>query len=161
MKMIVCCDIKGGFSKDKKIPWLNEAFSKADLKRFRKLTLNSVVVMGRNTYNEIASLNPKEIKGSILPNRECYVLTSNPNRKCKGAITISSIEDIKTEKDVFIIGGYSLYLENIDKCNTVYLSRINKDYNCDQLFPEYLLSTFTKYEETSEFLELSFETYSK
>lgn len=159
MKLIACCDINGGFAKEKQIPWLNEEFSKLDLKRFRELTTGQCVVMGRNTYNEIAGL--REIKDSVLPNRECYVITSDPDNECKGATTVLTLEDIQTDKEMFIIGGGKLFQNTIKQCDTVYLSVINRDYQCDQLFPGQCLTKYKAEHVASEHPDLVFVTYTK
>lgn len=159
MKLIACCDISGGMSKNKQIPWLNEEVSKIDLKRFKDLTTGHAVVMGRNTYNEIAGL--REIGDSILPNRECYVITSDPDNACKGATTILTLDDIQTDKEIFIIGGAKLYQTTLTKCNTVYLSIINHDYECDQIFPGQPLVKFKSEQVESGHPDLAFVVYTK
>ena len=140
MKIIACCDKFYGFAKNKRIPWMGEDFCKIDLMHFKKITEGSVVVMGRNTYNEIAGL--REIKTTVLPNRDCYVVTSDISNLCQGAITISSVDEIETDKEIFIIGGYQLYCQYIDKCDEIYLSVINNNYNCDQFFPIHLVDGY-------------------
>jgi dihydrofolate reductase len=159
MKLIACCDIKGGFAKDKQIPWLKEDFSKLDLKRFKELTNGQCVVMGRNTYNEIASL--RTIKDSVLPNRECYVITSDPDNACEGATTILTLDDIQTDKEIFIIGGGKLYSNTIKHCDTVYLTVINRDYECDQFFPGQCLVNYKADHVQSEHPDMVFVTYTK
>lgn len=136
ISIIVACDNKGGIAKNKTIPWLNEEWSKYDLKRFRDITSNSVIIMGRNTYNEIVELRP--IKEDILPNRKSYILTRNPSNVCKGAITIDSIQkviELEHDKNIFIIGGTSLFSESIKYCDRLLLTYIDKDYLCDDYFP--------------------------
>lgn len=159
MKLIACCDIEGGIAKDKQIPWLNEDFSKLDLKRFKELTTGQCVVMGRNTYNEIAGL--REIGDSVLPNRECYVITSNKENTCKGATTISSVDEIQTDKEIFIIGGEQLYREYLRKCDTVYLTIINHDYECDQQFPGQWLIRWKAEEVDCDHPKIVFVVYTK
>lgn len=159
MKLIACCDIMGGMAKDKQIPWLGEDFSKLDLKRFKQLTDGHCVVMGRNTYNEIAGL--RDIGESVLPNRECYVITSDTDNLCKGATTVLNLEDIQTDKEIFIIGGTKLYQTTIKHCDTVYLSVINRDYECDQQFPGQPLVHFNKEQVDSGHPDLAFVVYTK
>lgn len=159
MKLIACCDIMGGMSKEKQIPWLKEEVSKIDLKRFKQLTDGHAVVMGRNTYNEIAGL--REIGDSVLPNRECYVITSDPDNECKGATTVLTLDDIQTDKELFIIGGMKLYQTTIRQCDTVYLSIINKDYGCDQLFPGQPLVNYKSEQVDSGHPDLAFVVYTK
>lgn len=159
MKLIACCDIAGGIAKEKQIPWLNTDFSKLDLKRFKELTTDQCVVMGRNTYNEIAGL--REIGETVLPNRECYVITTNKDNECKGAITISSIEEIETDKEIFIIGGEQLYREYLRKCDTVYLTIVGEDYECDQHFPGQWLVKYNMKQIDSGHPMLAFVEYTR
>jgi|688.fasta_scaffold00062_80 dihydrofolate reductase (trimethoprim resistance protein) len=162
ISIIVCCDERGGFAKNKQIPWINEEFSKTDLKNFRLLTTGNTIIMGRNTYNEIAELKP--IKLDLLPNRTSFVITSNPKHKCKGAKTFASLHQAieKSKTDVFIIGGYQLFVEAIKICNKMHISFINHDYNCDQFFPGELIddSWDINYEEAIP-NKLLFATYTK
>lgn len=136
LHIIVAYDNKGGFAKNKTIPWLNEEWSKQDLQRFRKLTDGCVLVMGTNTYNEIAGM--RTIKEDLLPNRKSYVVTSNPNKTFNGATTIASLSEVaklEPNRDIFVIGGERLYREAMHYCKSVFVTYIDRDYDCDQLFP--------------------------
>lgn len=64
--MIAACDINGLIGYDGKIPWHN----KTDLKRFKQLTMNSTLIMGRKTYESLPA--------NKLPGRTKYVLTYSP-----------------------------------------------------------------------------------
>ena len=60
--LIVAVSKNGCIGKDGSLPWqISE-----DLKRFRKITSNSVVIMGRNTFLSI---------GKALPNRENIIVS--------------------------------------------------------------------------------------
>lgn len=136
LHIIVAHDKKNGFARNKQIPWINEEWSKQDLQRFKKLTDGCVVVMGTNTYNEIASL--RTIKEDLLPNRTSYVITSNPTKSFNGAKTIPTLEalyELEPDADIFVIGGERLYREAMRYCKSVFVTYIDKDYDCDQLFP--------------------------
>lgn len=139
ISIIVCCDERGGFAKNKQIPWIKEDFSKIDLSNFQKLTTGNTIIMGRNTYDEIAGLRP--IKLDLLPNRTSFVVTSNPKRKCKGTRTFASLAQAieKAKTDVFVIGGYQLFVEAMSLCNKMHISFINHNYECDQFFPGELI----------------------
>jgi len=67
MKLIVACDPNGGIGYKNKLPWTK---IQGDLPRFKQLTQNKIVVMGRNTWDSL----PKK----PLPNRINYILTSDP-----------------------------------------------------------------------------------
>ena len=74
--MIAAIDVAGKMAMDGSMPWDKPK----DLERFRKLTSNSTVIMGRKTYESI---------GRPLPNRTNIVVTKNPESlpKDKGIST--------------------------------------------------------------------------
>ena len=93
-------DYSGGIGKNGQLPWhITE-----DLKNFKKITLNSTIVMGRKTWDSLP-FKP-------LPNRRNIVLSSN---KIKDVEVYHNIKEcIKTLKKkklskIFIIGGSTLY----------------------------------------------------
>ena len=98
-----------------------------DLKFFREKTKNSIIVMGRNTFNSL----PK-----ILPGRKHIILssTNNFNKEINDDVTvINSKEDlinlckkISENNEVFIIGGASLYSMFIDIADVLYITHIEK-----------------------------------
>ena len=53
-----------------------------DLKRFRDITTNSAVVMGRKTFESI---------GKPLPNRRNVILTTDKDYKAEGEISLTSM----------------------------------------------------------------------
>ena len=67
VNFITACDNKRGIGKNNKLPWDLEE----DMKYFKNLTENNVVVMGNNTYNSI----PEKFRP--LKNRLNLVLTNN------------------------------------------------------------------------------------
>ena len=56
-----------------------------DLKRFRDITMNSPIVMGRKTYESI---------GKPLKGRENVILTSNKEYKADGCFVYNNMDDI-------------------------------------------------------------------
>ena len=123
MNLIVAVDIHNAIGKDDK---LLDHFSK-DLKHFKELTINKVVVMGKNTYYSL----PKH----SLPNRVNIVVSSTmqPDGNClvcrdfKELFSLLDTLDFKDE-DVFIIGGASIYSQLYSYCNTFYITRIFREY---------------------------------
>jgi dihydrofolate reductase len=107
-----------------------------DMKRFRKLTIDNAVVMGRNTWNS-------------LPNRPLIrrlnmVITHCPDLELLSTTAVLPIkmERIKNilvanaDKDIFIIGGGSIYEQLLPYCDTVYMTRIDIPHeNVDTFFP--------------------------
>lgn len=139
--IIVAVDKLGGFSKNNEIPW----HYPEDLQWFKQITTNHICVMGKNTYLDIN--NRTKNSNTILPNRSSYVLSTSLT-DIKNAILIKELQDIKVNNEIiFIIGGGRLYEEYIDVVDLVYLTKINKEYNCDKFFPMDKLLQFELVEE--------------
>ena len=138
INLIVALDSKNGFAKDNKIPWITEPFAKEDLKHFRDLTLGHTCIMGRNTYEDISRvMNRKD----ILPGRECVVLSRDKTYYVSHDILVydsmeHAIGTCNQLKDIFIIGGGSIFKEALKwSLDNVYVTKIDKEYNCDSFFP--------------------------
>ena len=116
---------------DGKIPW----FIKGELKRFKDLTLNHNVVMGRKTYDSI---------GKILEQRNNIIISKNSSLIIKDAEVVSSFEDAltvcDTSKDIFIIGGSKIYEIALSYSEYLILTIIHKKFKGDTFFPKYDLS---------------------
>ena len=104
-----------------------------DLKRFKTLTTGHTIIMGRKTFESI---------GRVLPNRNHVVLTRDKNYKINNenvqvVTDISKIDKfINDNNENFVIGGESIYKTLIDKCQKLYITQINQDFDGDAYFPE-------------------------
>ena len=133
LSCIVCIDAKNGISKNNSIPW----HIKDDMHYFKMITsfhkrLNgkNVVIMGRNTYENI---------GMPLSNRINIVL-SKTKINHENVLTIDTIENALkyielnlTPENIFVIGGKSLYEHFINNnlVENIYINKIEHDYDCD------------------------------
>lgn len=142
--IIVATDLTGGFAKDGKIPW----YYKEDFKHFKKVTDGNICIMGKYTYEDIAARREIKDGEQVLPGRECYVVTSSVD-EVKGATCIKKLDEIFTKidydekRELFVIGGERLFTEALSGTNKVYMTIINKDYECDKRFPvEYVAKKF-------------------
>lgn len=105
-----------------------------DLKRFKKITSNHIVIMGRKTFESI---------GKVLPNRINIVITRNPAFYEDNVITAHSLDEalrlaeLKGESEVFIIGGGQIYEEAINKADKLYLTIVEGSPDADTFFPDY------------------------
>ena len=133
-----------------------------DLMRFKELTLNHAIIMGRKTFESLP--NP-------LPNRLNIVVTRNTNYNHEGILVCKSIEEAlthcKNDSQPFIIGGGEIYTQTIDIADKIELTRVYKNYDGDAYFPEITedLLIFIK-EETNantgdEKIKYSFLTYKR
>lgn len=102
-----------------------------DLKRFKKLTTNHCIVMGRKTYDSI---------GKALPNRTNIIITKNKNFHVDDAIILHNIQDVieyaksKNETELFIIGGGEIYKQALEITNKIYLTKVDVDIDGDTFF---------------------------
>ena len=104
----------------------------ADLKRFKAITTSNTIVMGRKTFDSL----PK----GALPNRRNIVL-SHQNLNIENAEFYQTLEELKQntadDKQVFVIGGASLYQMFIDKVDTMYLTKVHSTFDADVFFPAF------------------------
>lgn len=105
-----------------------------DLKRFKKITYKHPVIMGYNTFLSISK---------PLPNRKNIVLSYDKNLKIKGAIVVDNIKDALSlakkfdKKEIFIIGGASIYAQTINLADRLYLTIVDGKYKADTYFPKF------------------------
>ena len=108
-----------------------------DLKRFRNLTTNHSVIMGRKTFESLP--NP-------LPDRDNIVITRDTNYSKPNIQVCSSIEDAinltKTDTQPFIIGGGEIYSQTINIVDKIELTRVHEEFDGDAYFPEIPLDIF-------------------
>lgn len=111
-----------------KMPWKMET----DLRRFRELTKDNYVVMGRRTFESI---------GKPLPNRTNIVVTRNPSYAYDGVIVVPSVDDAISmafndkQDEVFIIGGTEIFRLGLKYATHMYLTRIHAYTFGDTYFP--------------------------
>ena len=113
----------------------------SDLKRFKKITLNHSIIMGRKTFE---SLN------KALPNRTNIVITRNPDYQAKDCTIVNSLqaalELVKNEENVFIMGGAQIYKQALKVADKLDLTFVHQNFEADTYFPEI---DATRWKETS------------
>lgn len=106
-----------------------------DLKYFKELTTNHIVVMGRKTWDSLPN-KPLKDRLNIVVSRQPRgplgeMAFSIPMNEAKVRVSLSG-----TDEEWFIIGGGSIYKEFLSICNRVYVTKIFKDHeNVDTYFP--------------------------
>ena len=109
-----------------------------DLKFFKDQTINKIVVMGYNTF--ISLKRP-------LPNRINVVLSNEKVNLPEGVLQFNNLDDLNNyivDKDVFIIGGASLYKQFIDQAQKIYLTEIEATSDADVYFPQFVKTKYKK-----------------
>lgn len=119
--------------KNNDIPW----YLPADLKYFKKVTLNHPIIMGRKCYNSI---------GRPLPKRTNIVMTRDPFFLSTGIVVAHSLEmalQIARDTDTsecFIIGGGEIYNQSMDFIDRLYVTEVDTHVEGDVFFPEFDLT---------------------
>lgn len=127
ISIIAAVSENGVIGVDNKLPW----YIPDDLKRFKNLTKDNVVIMGRKTYESI---------GKPLPDRINIVVSRNKNLSIPGCIVVNSFEQAikkaNKNKDVFIIGGGEIYNKGINYAQKIYLTKVHQEVKGDTTFPK-------------------------
>lgn len=137
VNMIVALDSKNGIGKDGTIPWT----LKKDMKHFFTTTSSddwkrNVVVMGRKTWESIPN-DKKPLKNRL------NVIFSKEKISDMHVLTVSSLQEFLnlfknyTTGKIFVIGGQDIYKIFMPWCETLYVTRIQQDFECDRFFPEF------------------------
>ena len=120
-------DEKGGIGKNGKLPW----HVSEDLKNFKKITLDSTIIMGRKTWESLP-IKP-------LPKRENIVLSKTLNADI---LIFKSYKDClynlkkRYVSKVFVIGGRSMYELFFDKADFLHITNIKLLENgINEFFP--------------------------
>ena len=105
---------------------------RADLRRFKQLTLGKPVIMGRRTFESL----PK----GALPERRNIVITSNVNYSAPGIETADSLEKALAmtaeAPEIMIIGGGQVYAAALPLATRIYLTEVDASLDeADTFFP--------------------------
>lgn len=120
----------GGIGLDGALPWRLPA----DLKRFKSLTSNHCILMGRKTWE---SFKGKPLKGRIhLIVSRSFISDLPSNCYCFQSIddAINFAKNSIKEPNLFIIGGAQIYEQTINLCDNIYSTAIYKNFKCDAFF---------------------------
>lgn len=114
------------------LPWR----VRADLKRFRAVTMNKPLVMGRRTFESI---------GRPLDGRTNIVISRDPSFAAEGIVGADSIEAAlalaeadarrRGATEICVIGGGQIFAALHDRADRLYLTRIHASPEGDTLFP--------------------------
>ena len=102
-----------------------------DLKRFKAITLGHTIVMGRRTFESL----PK----GALPGRTNVVVTRQAEASWENTVVVHTIDEVlvdSADKELFVIGGGTLYAQTIDRADRLYITHIHHEFtDADTFFP--------------------------
>ncbi|MEK6649829.1 MAG: dihydrofolate reductase [Bacteroidota bacterium] len=100
-----------------------------DRRRFRRLTVGHVVLMGRHTFRTLRR---------PLPLRRNVVLS---HESLKGIESYASLDvaltQLKDEPVVYVVGGGNVYQQTIGRADAMQLTLLDRDFPGDVEFPPY------------------------
>ncbi|MSR76182.1 MAG: dihydrofolate reductase [Candidatus Ryanbacteria bacterium] len=132
--IVAAMDLRRGIGYKGKLPWPKML---ADFKRFRALTLDNPIILGRKTFESYGS--------KPLPRRQHYVVSRHPTYVPPDAVRASSVESAIRRasfsecRHVSVIGGWEVFREALqqDSVDFMYLTRIEGEFPADVFFPDF------------------------
>lgn len=124
---IVAVDKNNAIGKGNDIPW----YLPADLKYFKKNTLNKTILMGRKCFQSI---------GRPLPKRNNIIVTRDPFYIVSNCIVVRSIEEgiqwsvENGDEELCIIGGGTIYEQTEELWDKLYLTEVDLDVDEAEIF---------------------------
>jgi dihydrofolate reductase len=118
LSIIVAVADNDVIGRDNRLPWRLSA----DLKRFKALTMDHHLLLGRKTWESI---------GRPLPGRRMIVVTGSdldcPETVYSAASVGEGIERARSygETELFVAGGASIYAATLPLCDRLYLTRVH------------------------------------
>ena len=130
--LVVAVAENGVIGRDKAIPWR----LKSDQQRFKAITLNKPVVMGRKTFVSI---------GRPLPGRTNIVVTRDLGFRADGVVVTHSFTDAKAiatgdalrrfATEIAVIGGAEIYAQWMDSADRLEITEVHARPDGDTRFP--------------------------
>lgn len=120
-----------------------------DMTFFKEKTSGNIVVMGRKTWDSLLK--------KPLPNRMNIIITSLPTKSSNSEIFMTmeefykNLPELKKDaRDIYIIGGASIYKQLLSYCEKIYMTVIPKVYEkADTFFPQLNFKEWKKIKEES------------
>lgn len=127
MDLIVLADEEWGIGKDGD----QIVYIPGDLRYFRETTMGHAVILGRKTLSTFPGGRP-------LKGRRNLILSQSAGFAPEGAEVFRDLSALlaAAPEDSFVIGGASVYAALLEKCDTIYLTKISGHYpKADCFFP--------------------------
>jgi dihydrofolate reductase len=148
INIIVAYCNNNGIGKDNSLVWN----IKSDMAKFKQLTSgtgNNAIIMGKNTFVSLNNEYGLANRDNLILSKSLKLSKYNGKHRVQSFINVQSLEEfVKTQNydTVWVIGGeqiYRLFLDNYKKdessifnISKIYITYINKDYECTSFFPD-------------------------
>ncbi len=128
LSIIVAYDRNRVIGRKGELPWRLSA----DLRRFKRLTMNHAIIMGRKTHESI---------GRPLPGRRRIVISRDANYRAAHAEVVHSLAEAlditQGDDEVFVVGGGEIYREALPHADRLYITLVEAETSGDAAFPEF------------------------
>ncbi len=126
ISIVVAVAENGVIGRDNGLPWRLST----DMKRFKALTMDKPIVMGRKTWEGM----PRK----PLPGRRNIVVTRNDGYEAEGAEVFGSLPEAiaAAGPDACIIGGGQIYAQGMDHARVLHVTHVETAADGDVVFPE-------------------------
>lgn len=114
------------------IPWR----LRADLQRFKAITIGKPIVMGRKTFDSLRR---------PLPGRTNIVITRDPDFTAAGALVTRSLSDAlviakgdalrRSVAEIAVIGGAEIYIASMPVADRIEVTEVHAAVDGDTVFP--------------------------
>jgi dihydrofolate reductase len=124
--LIVARARNGVIGRDGTLPW----HIPADLKHFKALTMGSVMIMGRTTFDSLPGL---------LPGRRHIVLTRDSDWRAEGveiAHTVDEAVGLAGSEPISVIGGAHVFAQFLALADRIELTEVLEDVAGDTVMPD-------------------------
>jgi dihydrofolate reductase len=124
--LIVARAENGVIGRDGTLPW----HIPADLKHFKALTMGSVMIMGRTTFDSLPGL---------LPGRRHVVLTRDAQWHAPGAETAHTVEEaiaLAGNEPISVIGGAHVFAQFLALADRIELTEVLDEAVGDTVMPD-------------------------
>lgn len=127
IRMIAAVSFNGIIGKNNTLPWVGKY--PEDMKYFRTSTVDSTIIYGRNTFESFGS--------KPLPKRRNILVSRNKELATDSLEVFESLDQAiaatEKDKDVWLIGGASLYRDGMKFAQEIHLTIIPEHVSGDNL----------------------------
>lgn len=144
--IVVAIAENGVIGHNNAMPWR----LKSDLQRFKALTLNKPVIMGRKTFQSI---------GRPLPGRTNIVVTRDAAFQAPGVVIVSSLKaahDVargdalrRFATEIAVIGGAEIYMQWLDRADRLEITEVHAQPDGDAFLTQLLKPDPARWTEVS------------
>lgn len=135
ISLIVAMARNGVIGAGNRLPWR----LRGDLKRFRQLTLNKPIIMGRRTWESLPGALDQRLNIVVTRQadyqREHAVQSAEVAHSLKAALELARVKSVSDE--IMIIGGANLYAQALPLAQRIYLTEVQAEVPGDVHFPDW------------------------